>query len=114
MNKKKFGFAALLLASLLALAGIAFAHIGRNSGIDVRQNLHNMMEELMEKGNYDDLAGLREKARFNIIPFVDNEAEFKEMQEMHEAMEEFHGGYGYGMMGSNGMMGRELGGIGCH
>lgn len=116
MKKKKFGFAAMLLAGLLVLTGIAFAHGSRVSGFGMGFNLHDEIEGVIEEGKYSDLIELRQELGFNIMPWVDSEDDFKQAEEMHEAMEEFHEKYGYGMMGnySYRMMNNGFRGMGCY
>ena len=119
MKNKIFGFVAIAL-SLLVLANIAIAHGGRSNRFSTGLNMHSYMEEIIEQGEYSNLEVLREKLGFNIMPMIGNEQDFREMQEMHESMEELHEKYGYGMMGygmtgnfGNRMMNMELE-RGCH
>lgn len=60
---------------------------------------HEQMERIMEEGTYDDLIALREKTGFNMMPFVDNEESFKQMQEKHEQMEKFREENGFERLG---------------
>lgn len=112
MRNKKLAFAAIAILSLLVIAGIALAQMGwgnrRAENADgTRQNgmmngmmaHHGDMEELMEEGNYAGLTALREKLGFNIMPSIDNEQEFREMQELHGRMEKLNEGNGFGMKG---------------
>ena len=131
-------------AVLLILIGIAAAYmvgrgygvVGQNNGFNgmgmmngagimgagMMQNMylhHEAMEELMENGKYSDLAALRNKLGFNMMPFVDNEEKFKAMQTMHESMEGMHEKMGNSSNGFNGMgmMGNFSGNTGfkgCH
>ena len=130
-------------AALLILAGIAAAYMGgrwngmarQNNGFDgigmmngagmmgagIMQGMHlyhEDMEKIMEDGKYSDLVALRQKTGVNMMPWVDNEEEFKAMQTMHESMEDMHekmmnssnGFNGKGMMGN--FSGKEF--RGCH
>lgn len=97
MKKKNIILAAMALASLLLLTGIAVAH-GMGSfrqwpgGMETH---HEKMEKIIEDGSYNELAALRDKSGFRMMPWVDSEEDFKEMQQMHETMEKFHeDGYG--------------------
>ena len=97
--KKKNLLVPLTLAGLLVMAGIVSAHSGFGQEFGAKRTHHEEMEEVMEEGNYKDLVKLRVEIGFNIMPWVDSEGEFKEMQERHEAMEKFHEENGYRMIG---------------
>lgn len=112
MRNKKLVFAAIAIVSLLVIAGIALAQMGwgnrraenedgawQRGMMNGMMAYHDDMEELMEEGEYADLIALREKLGFNIMPSIDNEQEFKEMQELHERMEKLNEGNGPGMKG---------------
>ncbi len=114
--KKSLVFVVAAVISLLVIAGIAMAQISlrwdnkrdanQRSGMGMMHGnmmaYHEDMEELMEKGNYNDLVALREKLGFKIMPWVDNEDDFRQAQKIHEKMEKFHEENGLGgcpMMG---------------
>src|SRR3989338_319993 len=120
--ERKIWFAAVAVATLFVVAGIASAYgmgfignktavmgksavtgngmsgmMGSMMGGSSMMNHHEEMESLMEQGTYSDLEALREKYGSNIMPFVRNEQGFKEMQEHHESMEKFHEQNEFGM-----------------
>ena len=126
--KSKTWLIAIAVVSILALAGIAAAFMGK--GIDrgaangiAAGTYHDDMYKVMSEGKYSDFVALREKAGFEIMPWVESEEDFKIAQQMHEKMEKFHEENNFqGMGGMNGMMqgmgrgmmnGNGLGGTGC-
>ena len=105
-------FVVIAVISLLILAGIAMAQMGwkwsnkKDSnqwfGMGMMHGMmayHEGMEKVMEEGTYNDLVAFREKLGFKIMPWIDNEQEFKEMQELHEKMEKLHEENEFGMQG---------------
>jgi len=113
MKKNSIIFGAIGLALLVSIGFVAAHGVSSNkmafqSYAMEKQNIdrsdmmehHEEMEQVMEKGSFQDLVALREKIGFNIMPWVNDETQFKEMQERHEQMEE--------MMEGNGMMGRGM------
>lgn len=68
------------------LGGSNWKYSGR-SGAGMRA-VHEQMEELFEKGSYDDIVKLRQKGC--IMPMIDSPEDFELMKEHHEAMEELH------------------------
>ncbi len=110
---KKIGLVIAVLASLLALAGIASAYMGfgmfgKSNGTSNGTSTYSEMEKIMEEGAYSDLVEYRQKTGLGIMPWIDTDEEFKDMQEMHNAMEKFHEKYGMQMQG-NGMMNGGMG-----
>ncbi|MBI2656551.1 hypothetical protein HYX03_02340 [Candidatus Woesearchaeota archaeon] len=117
--KKSLVFAVIAMISLLVIAGIAMAQIdwrwsnkqkdSQSFGMGSTGMMHGSMmayheemEKLMENGNYNDLVALREKLGFRIMPWVDNEDDFRQAQKIHEKMEKSHEENGFGgcpMMG---------------
>ena len=110
--KKKIGIAALALASLLLLSGIAAAQ-RYGMGFGMQGTFHEEMEEIMEEGTYNDLVAFREKTGFSMMPWVTDAETFKLAQERHDAMEKFHEENGYGPGMGMGMHGRGSGLGGC-
>ncbi|MAG38877.1 hypothetical protein CMO90_02205 [Candidatus Woesearchaeota archaeon] len=86
MKNKNFGILASFLVGMLLLVGASLA----NSGFSFQGTFHELMEEIMEKGSFEDLQMLREKNGFNMMPFVNDEESFQKMKEHHEEMEGFH------------------------
>jgi len=77
------------------LIGSVFAYMGNGNSMGMMGNRnwnmaehHEQMEELMEEGSFEDLQKLRQEG-FNMMPWVNDETTFKQMQEMHEQMEKF-------------------------
>ena len=117
MKKRNIIVAVSAIAALLLVVGAAsaFMGIGRGAKGDFGQH-HETMEKIMEEGKYSDLVAYREESGLNIMPMAADEQSFKDMQEMHKTMEEFHekygSGMGKGMGGMRGMMGAN-GGMRC-
>jgi len=116
--KKGIIVAGIAFAAVLLWLGIASAHgtggmLGNGSGNQMGMNQMNMgahheeMEKLMEEGNYAELVKLREANGFNMMPWVENEEDFKLAQQMHEKMDKFHENMPMkgGMMGMGAGMG---------
>ena len=102
--KKAILLIGLLIVGLIS-AGIVFAHgfskgAGANgimgngmmgqgmmgSMMNGMGNHHEEMSEIMETGTYQDLVDYREESEFNIVPWVENEKDFKLAQQMHQKM----------------------------
>ena len=114
MDKKVFAVG-IVLASLIAVIGIASAQgFGWSNGAGQRgMGHHEMMlhhaefEEILEHGNYADLVSLREEYGFQIMPWIESEADFQKAKEIHEKMEQYAkenglargSGFGCPMMG---------------
>lgn len=52
---------------------------------------HDMVEDVLEDGTYDDLMSLREQISVNIMPWIDDLESFETAYAMPEFMEEMHG-----------------------
>jgi len=104
MEKKIIALVAVATLSLLVIAGIAAAQgmwknkdsqqmgmqgMGMMHGSVMKGMIqhHAEMEKLMEEGTFSDLVKLREKYDFNIMPWVENEADFALAKQIHEKME---------------------------
>ncbi len=88
--KSKIWLAAILVVSILALAGIAAAFMGRGMPNGVAgETYHDDMYNIMAEGKYSDLVSLREKVGFEIMLWVDSEEDFKFAQQMHKKMLEY-------------------------
>jgi len=91
------------ILGLIAVVGFVDAHGGYGNlyrGVQSTEEFnehHERMEEILEEGTYQDLVDYREETGMPIMPWVTNEETFQEAKERHEAMEEIHEKYGYGM-----------------
>ena len=83
-----FGIVGLLLIgsafAYMGYGGMGRGMMGNRMGVN-----HEQMEEVMEQGTFSDLQRLRQETGFNIMPWVNDEATFKQMQDMHEKMEKY-------------------------
>ena len=83
-----FGIVGLLLIgsafAYMGYGGMARGMMGNRIGVN-----HEQMEEVMEEGTFNDFQKLRQETGFNMMPWVNDEATFKQMQEMHEKMEKY-------------------------
>ncbi len=113
MNKKSV-FVVGLIDGLIALAALVNAHGFGNKAYEQGSNMYGMggmhayheeMEGIMEEGSYDALVSLRDELGVDVMPWINTQEEFEEMQERHEEMERFHEGSGRG---------HDMKGMSCH
>jgi len=64
---------------------------GINSNFD-KNNYHNQMESIVEKGTYQDLVKLRSSTGVDFANFVKNENDFNDLKQRHEQMDNLMGG----------------------
>ena len=68
---------------------------------------HDKMYKVMEEGTYADLQKLRDELGFSIMPWVQNEEDFKLAKQMHERMDKWH--EENEITGSENVMGKSMG-----
>ncbi|MEK6808446.1 MAG: hypothetical protein AABY14_02055 [Nanoarchaeota archaeon] len=103
MINKNLIIISVAIVSLLILVSLTTANMFGN-----RKNgfAHEQMEKMMEQGTYKDLVDIRDKSGIRVMPWVENEEDFKLAQKMHERMEKYNEESDFRMMGMhNGFQG---------